>query len=281
MSIKPLTLISDFITVDHGKYIVKVSVYNDGVILGSALAGEDTVEKAEDSARKRAITLVNTDILPKISEKIDEIPNIESSSTIPNIGVSSKSQSLKKDSPTAKPSIKSVKTEDESTPEVATPDPSDLWENIPSPPEDKSNMMVNEHEGWAENSQDTDNRTEEKISEPSLNLPSSENPDTQNLFGTEPNYETNGDSRDNNSVLFSPLAQEEDLPVEPSLTLPLELSDTIDFSHIIDQTSIEMKRLGWTQDQGKKYLLETYGKKSRHLLSDEELIEFLKYLQTQ
>ncbi|NCQ41686.1 MAG: hypothetical protein GW795_07305, partial [Cyanobacteria bacterium] len=48
-----------------------------------------------------------------------------------------------------------------------------------------------------------------------------------------------------------------------------------------DQTSIEMKRLGWTQDQGKKYLLETYGKKSRHLLSDNELIEFLNYLKTQ
>jgi len=39
--------------------------------------------------------------------------------------------------------------------------------------------------------------------------------------------------------------------------------------------------LGWTQEEGKKYLLETYGKKSRHLLSDEELIEFLTYLQTQ
>ncbi|MBE9222632.1 hypothetical protein IQ215_07965, partial [Cyanobacterium stanieri LEGE 03274] len=61
----------------------------------------------------------------------------------------------------------------------------------------------------------------------------------------------------------------------------LDLSDAVDFSQVIDQTTIELKRLGWTQEQGKKYLLETYGKKSRHLLSDQELIEFLTYLQTQ
>ena len=42
-----------------------------------------------------------------------------------------------------------------------------------------------------------------------------------------------------------------------------------------------MERLAWTKEQGKDYLLKTYGKKSRHLLSDQELLEFLNYLQNQ
>lgn len=81
-----------------------------------------------------------------------------------------------------------------------------------------------------------------------------------------------------------PLSYEEKMeeknPPSP-INQNLDLSDAVDFSQVIDQTTIELKRLGWTQEQGKKYLLETYGKKSRHLLSDQELIEFLTYLQTQ
>jgi hypothetical protein len=52
-------------------------------------------------------------------------------------------------------------------------------------------------------------------------------------------------------------------------------------SEIIAEISIQMERLAWTKEQGKDYLLKTYGKKSRHLLSDQELLEFLNYLQNQ
>ena len=47
----------------------------------------------------------------------------------------------------------------------------------------------------------------------------------------------------------------------------------------LNQTDQELKRLGWTSKQGQKYLLETYGKHSRKLLEDDELLEFLQYLQ--
>jgi hypothetical protein len=270
MTVKQLALISDFVTVDHGKYIVKVSVYSDGVILGSALAGENTVEKAEDEARKRAIALINTDIFIKIPEKTDKTVNIEPSPKTPTIQVLAKTQTPKKDSPTVKPSTKSVKKEEKPTPEVLTPDSSDLWENMPSPPEDEPNItIINEKN----NLPDIDNYDSESITEFSLNLEYPENNDTPSLFDNE--------SISENSLISQPPESEEDFSSKATLPLPLDLSETVDFSQIIDQTSIEMKRLEWTQDQGKKYLLETYGKKSRHLLSDEELIEFLQYLQTQ
>ena len=55
----------------------------------------------------------------------------------------------------------------------------------------------------------------------------------------------------------------------------------IDFSDIIAKTNLELKRLGWTNEQGRDYLLQTYGKRSRQLLSDEELLEFLQFLESQ
>ncbi|NJL82435.1 MAG: hypothetical protein HC890_04765 [Chloroflexaceae bacterium] len=42
-----------------------------------------------------------------------------------------------------------------------------------------------------------------------------------------------------------------------------------------------MKRLQWTSEDGRRYLLQTYGKRSRQLLSDEELLEFWQYLKGQ
>jgi virulence-associated protein VapD len=54
----------------------------------------------------------------------------------------------------------------------------------------------------------------------------------------------------------------------------------MDFLELIYQTDIKLKRLGWTNQQGRDYLLQTYGKRSRYLLTDEELLDFLNYLES-
>lgn len=69
--------------------------------------------------------------------------------------------------------------------------------------------------------------------------------------------------------------------VQPSGPATATLVTPIDFSEIIAKTNLEIKRLQWTQEQGKQYLLATYGKRSRQLLTDGELLEFLEYLQQQ
>ncbi len=58
-------------------------------------------------------------------------------------------------------------------------------------------------------------------------------------------------------------------------------SQPVDLSEIIAQTDVELKRLGWTSTQGRKHLQKTYDKRSRQQLTDEELLEFLGYLQSQ
>jgi len=59
------------------------------------------------------------------------------------------------------------------------------------------------------------------------------------------------------------------------------LKSPIDLSEIIAQTDVELKRLGWTSTQGRRYLQQTYDKRSRQHLTDQELLEFLDFLQSQ
>jgi predicted P-loop ATPase len=54
-----------------------------------------------------------------------------------------------------------------------------------------------------------------------------------------------------------------------------------EYQEIIAEIDSEMERLGWSIEQGQKYLSDRYNQKSRLHLSDEELIEFWIYLSEQ
>ncbi|MBH8578039.1 hypothetical protein I8752_34870 [Nostocaceae cyanobacterium CENA369] len=57
--------------------------------------------------------------------------------------------------------------------------------------------------------------------------------------------------------------------------------EPIDFSQILAKTDAEMERLGLTTEWGRGYLIKAYGKRSRILITEEELLDFLKYLESQ
>jgi hypothetical protein len=50
---------------------------------------------------------------------------------------------------------------------------------------------------------------------------------------------------------------------------------------IFDRTTIEVKRLGWSNKRGSEYLQVTYGKQKRSELTDRQLQQFLNYLELQ
>lgn len=58
-------------------------------------------------------------------------------------------------------------------------------------------------------------------------------------------------------------------------------NEPVDLSGIIAETDVEMQRLGWTPEQGREHLIQTYKKRGRTLLSEDELIDFLNYLKAQ
>jgi hypothetical protein len=62
---------------------------------------------------------------------------------------------------------------------------------------------------------------------------------------------------------------------------PAPVEETQDRSDEIARIGVEMKRLGWTTIQGRDYLKQRYGKRSRQELNDSELLDFLAYLESQ
>ncbi|MGB5974200.1 MAG: hypothetical protein WBG38_12830 [Nodosilinea sp.] len=70
-------------------------------------------------------------------------------------------------------------------------------------------------------------------------------------------------------------------PASEFIDLGTGSTGSIDLSDIIAQTDVELQRLGWDVNKGREFLEKTYGKRSRHDLTDDELLEFLLYLETQ
>lgn len=66
---------------------------------------------------------------------------------------------------------------------------------------------------------------------------------------------------------------------DPAPAPPPPASESVDLSDVIAQTDIELRRLQWTHVQGREYLEQTYGKRSRQELNEVELYEFLSYLE--
>lgn len=67
---------------------------------------------------------------------------------------------------------------------------------------------------------------------------------------------------------------------ESSELNPPELLPSFDLSDVIAQTDVEIRRLNWTVRQGQEHLQNFYHKKSRQQLTDDELLDFLEYLQS-
>lgn len=83
-----------------------------------------------------------------------------------------------------------------------------------------------------------------------------------------------------NYPLLSELPEEASLTEEepPAPEPVVVIAEEIDYSVLKTKIDVEMKRLAWTTEKGREYLISTYGKKSRLLLTNEELLEFYNYL---
>ncbi|MGK7891020.1 MAG: hypothetical protein AB4042_16950 [Leptolyngbyaceae cyanobacterium] len=75
-------------------------------------------------------------------------------------------------------------------------------------------------------------------------------------------------------------------PASPTSTRSVSPANPISIepTNLLDQiakTEVEMRRLGWNSDRGRQLLLERYGKRSRRELTDDEVLDFLHYLEQQ
>lgn len=236
------SLTSELLTIDCGQYVVRVSLQVEGMTLATGLAAARLIEEAEDKARQRAL-----DTLDFTAEPPKPVSSPASRVSTPEI---------KLDSPVSSQQEAEINPIiEESTPEPSLPTSKTVEQITTSTPEPELELIP------------------EPEPEPETKI----KPELELIPELEPEPETNIEPE----LELTP----EPEPVSPVVEMPeesptvAEEAEELDFSEIIARSNAELKRLRWTQEEGRDYLIRTYGKRSRQLLSDEELLEFLHYLQ--
>ena len=242
-----VALISELVQIDHGKYIVRAIIEIEGKTVVTGLAAADTVEIAEDRARERALLLLEAENNPDLQlvEKVSP-NNISLPSDLPKpVASAKKSTKTAKVTEIPRPEAK-IEPE---LPQVKDIPPAKIEPELP-PVKDIPPAKI----------------------EPEL-------PPVKDIPLPEPEPLLLEMETDNYSLLSelpeeASLTEEEPPEPEPVVVIPEE----IDYSVLKTKIDVEMKRLAWTTEKGREYLISTYGKKSRLLLTNEELLEFYNYL---
>jgi hypothetical protein len=259
------SLVSEFIDIERGLYLVKVTIEVGGIILATGLASGETIELAEDRARERAIAAViteqpiQTQITPNgHSETITPATEV-TKSNLPSLPVELE--------PEAKPTRSTLFPTISAIPEPeAKPTRSHLFPTISAIPETEL-----EPEPEAKPNRSNSFPTISATPEPELEELNISTSKTTTMY-VEPDIEETQPS------LFPTMSN------EPATAIANEVEEEptqeINFHEITHQIDIHIKRLGWTQQDGRSFLQTHYGKRSRLHLNNEQLLEFLRYLES-
>ncbi|PSB07251.1 hypothetical protein C7B62_20475 [Pleurocapsa sp. CCALA 161] len=237
------SLVSELVEIDRGTYIVKALVQIDNLILATALASASTVEAAEDAAKERAIATLCLDLQPNINSLLPQPETakveVQPATLSVNPEIKSEGTNNHKIVNFSKPQTESATQTQNLISETIT-SPTVIEEPLPLPQPDLS----------------------AQVSPVNLDYPTE-----TNLFG------------DTFSAEIPTISTVEDNQVDVAMSQSSPELEAMDFNEIKQKTDIEIKRLSWTKDQGKEFLMSHYGKRSRLHLTDEQLLEFLRYLE--
>lgn len=250
-------LISELVQIYHGKYIVRASVQIDGVTRATGMAAAETLEEAEDQARNRALVVLGITSSPQESVVVSEEP-INPVKPTPSLTINQVNDS------TYSPVKTFPQTEVTPTPPV-----------VPSVIEKVVEKNDTKNQEFIERFPTYDNQ-EIQFDTPLENLGM--------ISGNELENSTIAEISPSPVIPFpsgSYSSSPEELGTKTATAKKKKKSEPVDQSDDIAKIGVEMQRLGWTTDQGRDYLIKTYGKRSRHLLSDDELHNFLRYLESQ
>jgi hypothetical protein len=287
------SLVTELSAIDHGKYIVRCLVQVEGTTLVTSLAAAETVELAEDKARSRAIEILgisstttteseNLPVAPPASW-LQESPKVRSELSVgltPSLSVSTEVSEVSEVSEVAT----SLKIPSSVVTQAST---------ISESPETSDSVVLQAEQLKSEvtsNFTPTTLVVADSFNETSLS-------DTFSAATVEHAASSLPEASEveSSTEVTAPLLMTEntfvggldDAPVQSSSqgqaetetsTIPTSAT-AVDFSDVIAQTNVELKRLGWTNHQGRDYLVQTYGKRSRLELTNEELLDFLHHLE--
>ncbi|BBD65417.1 hypothetical protein NIES4072_09080 [Nostoc commune NIES-4072] len=276
------SLISELVQIFQGKYIVRASVQIEGVTRATGMAAAETVEAAEDQARTRALIVLGITNAPQqsVAFSSNPIPPAQLNSSLNTKGGLNESAAYS-----------SAKDEDF----VGTQWPMVNDKEISIPPSKVRNIKPevvtnnNEQYGYSSGASLPSDSYSQDLGQ---NFPATANkelefdPPVENLeitFDNQVENQTFPEISANNVTPFTPRSYtSQENVATPSVTgKRKKKAEPVDLSDVIAKTDVELQRLGWTPEQGREHLIETYGKRGRTLLTEEELHGFLKYLQSQ
>jgi hypothetical protein len=257
------SLISELVTIDHGKYVVRALVQVEGVTRATGLAAADTIELAEDKARMRALEVLGISATPSAAS--DFQPFQPPTPPTPRQSAASPvTESVFSQDPFHAAKLSRISTDTSWLEDTSSPAPE---ESTPAAiPASFTSVPAESSANWKRNAFE-------------------ESPSVASVATLEEDYEATSSfgkvtpigSRRHDREPFEPKPAETSEPAfEETAT-----SSPVDRSSEIARIGVEIKRLGWNNKQGSDYLQRTYGKKTRHELSDEQLLSFLQYLESQ
>jgi len=304
----PMGCISaELLTIHQEQYVIRALIQVGGITIATAMAADSKLETAEDRAKLRvleaAIPSTSSAVLPPILLSNPTNPEVIPSST-PQFNQLDQTHAAFGGQPTSQPDRS---TEPEIAPTAASqsqPDyePADQPNYSPTALPDP----VFEIGSGTETADLLPTIQPSSLSAPfstAASLPSSQSSwetefqSVSQLHSTalDPSIQTN--SVQTSSVQTSPVTgslrtskteRANKRTAELSTNAPIESTapepadpEPADRSEEIMRIGIEMKRLGWSTEQGREYLKRTYGKASRSKLDDAELLDFLHYLEMQ
>jgi hypothetical protein len=247
------SLVSELVQIYDGSYIVRTLIQVGGVTLASGFAAATAIEEAEDHARWRALAVLGITPIPNSGHTLGA--GYEPQAQLIDSGDHNLQARLNPSRSFAMPSHSS---------HPPIPEPVHLQPQIPH-----SQIQIPQQAGI------------EAQTEWNFN-PQSSGPAIEEYEQFTPNYAPAPAAIPNRrkAEMGPPKGRGRQQPPNPNPP-PLELDTTFDLSDIIAQTSVELKRLGWSESQGRTYLQRTYNKRSRQQLTDDELLDFLNYLQSE
>ncbi len=275
------SLISELLQIHEGNYIVRVLVQLGGYTLATGLAAHPNLEQAEDQARLRALAVLGLNLSAQAA--VPQVAAVQGA-TVPPV-VAPSPVAVSSPSPVPQPQValltdrETEQAQEALKPEQSTP----VFQTEPevTPPEPPVVVPL-----------------QPAVPEPTI----TEEFTLTNPVETVPELAANGgeffESKDHSITQLEEFSvSSSDLSAEtsngsghhvnagqPSLTMLPETedpdNDSFDFPGVSMKVGLELKRISWTPEQEIDYLKFAYGKQSRSLLSNSQLLEFLHYLQT-
>jgi hypothetical protein len=252
------SLLSELLQIHEGKYVVRASIQVGGSTLATGLSAAHSIEQAEDQARSRALVVLGIE-----EETAQAQPPLSQPYPTQVHFMPAEPEELP---PRTQSRLSAAPADflpagDAAFQRALEVDWDAAPQNFPSP-EQQLSWLDSEHSAQLRDYSLSPKMPLQAPSAPSAQASSSRKPSAPSRRSSSPTPDVGPSSASPSSP-------------ESAMAAPLDLSD------VIAQTDVELKRLGWTHVQGRRYLEKTYQKRSRQHLTDAELIEFLDYLSAQ